>query len=124
MFTYAGHLGMHVRPLDEHPTPTMPRGSELLFGVAAGARIPILENRYRIVAGPELFGATAFRSFFDGAATALEGLLSARFEGTRSDGAQLRFKLAAGAGLNPHFGAPAARLIFSVELFNHNAESQ
>src|SRR5262249_13803992 len=40
VFTYAGQLGVHVRPIDDGPAPGSPRGSELLFGAAAGARLP------------------------------------------------------------------------------------
>jgi len=38
------------------------------------------------------------------------------------DGAQLRVKLGAGAGLNPHFGAPEWRIVFGVELFDHSTD--
>ena len=39
--TYAGQLGVHVRPRDDSPTPGSPQGSELLFGAAAGAKVAI-----------------------------------------------------------------------------------
>src|SRR5579872_1857936 len=81
LVTYAGQLGVHVRPRDDSPTPGGPQGSELLFGVAAGPRLPLAGGR-ALVVGPEVYGATAFRSLFGSAATALEGLLSARVEGT------------------------------------------
>lgn len=85
-FTYAGQIGVHIRPLDDSPTPGSPRGSELLFGVAAGAKLPIGRSASWVVAvGPEIHGATAFRSFFGSSGTALEGLLSGRIEGTRDD---------------------------------------
>ena len=35
-FTYAGHVGVHIRPRDDGGVPGAPRGSELLFGAAAG----------------------------------------------------------------------------------------
>src|SRR5208282_3530659 len=79
-FTYAGQLGVHVRPLDDAPTPGSPQGSELLFGAAGGVRFPA-GGSTAVVVGPELFGETAFRSFFQSTATGLEGLLTARVEG-------------------------------------------
>ena len=120
MFTYAGHAGVHVRPLDDSPTPGSPQGSELLFGAAAGARLPVFGN-HAIVVGPEIYGATAFRAFMQSTGTALEALLAGRLEGTVDDGPQLRFKLGTGAGLNPHFGAPEWRLVFGIELSDRTA---
>lgn len=121
-FTYAGHVGVHARPLDDSPTPESPLGSELLFGLAGGAKIPVLGNRsLALVVGPEIYGATAFRSFFGATSTAVEGLLTGRLEGTADDGPQLRVKLGTGAGINPHIGAPEWRLVFAIELFDHNA---
>jgi hypothetical protein len=124
LFSYAGHVGVHVRPLDDTPTPGSPQGSELLFGVAAGAKIPVAigHGAWAIGVGPEVYGATAFRSFFGSQSTALEGLLTARLEGTADDGPQLRVKLGAGAGLDPQFGAPAWRLVFAIEVFDHHSD--
>jgi hypothetical protein len=119
VFSYAGHVGVHIRPLDDSPAPGSPRGSELLYGVAAGPRIPIGASR-AVVVGPEIFGATAFNAF-SSSGTALEGLLSGRLEGTGERGPQLRLKLGAGAGLDAHFGAPEWRVVFGVEVFNHRA---
>jgi hypothetical protein len=120
VFTYAGHAGVHVRPLDDSPTPGSPQGSELLFGAAAGARFPVFGN-HAIVVGPEIYGATAFRAFMQSTGTALEALFTGRLEGTADDGPQLRFKLGMGAGLNPHFGAPGWRLVFGIELSDRTA---
>jgi hypothetical protein len=120
-FTYAGQLGIHVRPLNDTSAPGTPRGSELLFGAAFGAKLPVSPGSTAIVVGPEVFGATALRSFFGSAATALEGLLSARLEGTGDKGIQLRIKLAGGAAIHQQFGAPDWRVVFSIEAFNHNA---
>jgi hypothetical protein len=122
-FTYAGHVGVHVRPIDDTPAPASARGSELLFGAAAGARLPLslgAPGGTALVVGPEVFGASAFSSFFDTEATALEALLSARVEGTGDDGAQIRLKLGGGGGLNDHFGAPEWRVVFGIELFDHH----
>ena len=118
LFTYAGQLGVHLRPLDDYPTPQSPQGSELLFGAAAGARLAT--GSMAFVVGPEFYGATAFRSFFGSTSTAFEGLLTLRLEGTANDGPQLRFKLGAGGGIHPQFGAPEWRVVFAIELFNHN----
>jgi hypothetical protein len=122
-FTYAGQLGVHVRTLDEPSVPGAPRGSELLFGVAAGSRVGLDRARdHVLVFGPEIFGETAFRSFFDGAATGLEGLLSARVEGTKTDSAQLRFKLGVGSGFATQFGSPDFRVVAGIELFNRASD--
>lgn len=121
VFTYAGQLGVHVRPLDDYPTPQSPQGSELLFGIAGGAKLPVGPTlAMALVVGPELYGATAFRAFFGSSATALEGLLSVRLESRGERGPQLRFKLGAGGGINPQFGAPEWRVVLGIELFNHS----
>jgi hypothetical protein len=119
LVTYAGQLGVHLRPLNDSPTPGSPRGRELLFGIAAGAKLPVGPTQI-VVVGPEVFGATAFQSFFGSNSTALEGLLTARLEGTTDNRAQLRVKLGGGAGLNQQFGAPEWRIVCGIEIFNHN----
>jgi hypothetical protein len=117
--TYAGHVGIHIRPRDDAPIPG-PQGSEFLFGAAAGARIPVFgAGREALVVGPEVYGATALRSMFGTTSTAFEALLSARLEGTADDGPQLRFKLGPGVGLDQHFGAPEWRLVVGIEVFDH-----
>ncbi|MGA2449039.1 MAG: hypothetical protein ABTD50_10215 [Polyangiaceae bacterium] len=119
-FTYAGHVGIHIRPLDDSPAPGSPQGSELLVGAAGGAKVLDWAGAAKsLVVGPEVFGATAFRSFLGSNTTALEGLLTGRLEGTDDRGPQLRIKLGAGAGLSQHFGAPEWRLVFGIELFDH-----
>jgi hypothetical protein len=121
--TYAGQLGVHLRPRDDWPTPGAPQGSELLFGAAGGARVPIFgPGSTALVIGPEVFGASAFRSFLGTSGTALEGLLTTRVEGTADDGAQVRVKLGAGAGLDARFGAPEWRVVFGIELFDHGTD--
>ncbi len=123
LFTYAGQLGVHVRPLDDSPTSGSPQGSELLFGVAGGAKLLVSESRYTaLIVGPELFGATAFQSFLGSSGTALEGMLSARVEGTRDDEPQLRLKVGLGAGIDPRFGAPEWRAAVAIELFDRHAD--
>lgn len=120
-FTYAGQLGVHVRPLDDSPAAGSPQGSELLFGIAGGARLAVRPcGGAALVVGPEIYGATAFQSFLGSGGTALEALLSGRIEGTADDRPNLRVKLGAGAGIDQHFGAPEWRLVFAVEVFAHN----
>jgi hypothetical protein len=122
-FTYAGQLGAHLRPLDDSPTPGSPQGSELLFGLAGGARVPVGNaGTTAFVIGPEVFGASAFRSFLGSTSTALEGLLTARLEGAADVGPQLRVKLGSGTGIDQHFGSPAWRLVFAIELFDHGVK--
>ena len=123
LLTYAGQLGVHIRPLDDSPTPGSPQGTELLFGAAAGAKLAVSESRdVALIVGPELFGATAFQSFFGSSGTAIEGMLSGRVEGTHNDEPQLRVKLGVGAGIDPRFGAPAWRAVVAIELFDHHAD--
>jgi OmpA-OmpF porin, OOP family len=122
LFTYAGQLGVHFRPLDDAPTPESPQGSELLFGLAGGAKVSISRETAALVFGPEIFGATAFRSFLGSTTTALEGLLTGRFEGTAEGGPQLRAKVGAGFGIDRNFGAPDWRAVFAIELFGHYSD--
>lgn len=123
IFGYAGQLGVHVRPRDDSPSPGGPQGSEFLFGVAAGPRLPVdAAKKMAFVVGPEVWGETAFRSFFGSNATGVEGLLSGRIEGTADDGPQMRVKLGIGAGLDARFGAPEWRLVAAVELFDHHSD--
>lgn len=120
--TWAGQLGVHVRTLDEPAVPEGPRGSELLFGVAAGARLPA-GSHWDVILGPEIYGETAFNAFFGQTTTGVEGLLSARIEGN-GPGMQLRVKLGVGGGLDPNFGAPEWRVVAAVEMFNRGSDSR
>jgi hypothetical protein len=115
-FEYAGQLGVHIRPLNDSPAPGSPQGSEMLFGIAGGAKVPVGHDL--LVVGPEIFGETAFNSFLSTTGTGLEALLSTRLEEQGETGPQLRLKLGAGGGLNPHFGAPEWRAVFAIELFD------
>ena len=121
-FTYAGHLGVHIRPLDEADTPGSPRGSEMLFGAAAGVRTLVGQGGgAAFIVGPEIFGATPFHSFLGGTSTPLEALLVGRLEGTADDGPQIRVKSGVGVGIEQQFGAPEWRLVFAIELFDHHS---
>jgi hypothetical protein len=114
-FSYAGQLGVHVRPLNDAPAPGSPNGSEFLFGGSAGRKFP-LSTSWAVIAGPEIFGETALNSFFSSQQTGLEGLITGRFEST-GPGRQLRIKVGLGHGLVQHFGSPEWRVLAAVELF-------
>ena len=116
IFTYAGQTGVHIRPLNDSPIPGSPQGSELLFGIAGGVKIPVT-SASQFVVGSEVYGASAFHSFAQAGATDKEWLLSTRFEGTQDRGRQARVKLGVGSGINPQFGAPKWRVVAGVELF-------
>jgi OOP family OmpA-OmpF porin len=120
-FTYAGQVGVHIRQRDDTPTPGSPQGSELLFGAAAGAKVHV-SGSTALVIGPEIYGASAFRSLFRSTGTALEGLLTTRVEGTADDGPQVRVKLGVGGGIDARFGAPEWRLVLGIELFDHSSD--
>ena len=117
--TWAGHVGVHLRPLDTGMAGG-PRGNELLVAAAGGAKTRLgADGAWALVVGPELFGATALQALLRDDATALEGLLSARLEGTGTDGPQVRVRLGVGAGLHARFGAPEWRAVVGVEWFGH-----
>jgi hypothetical protein len=119
-FTWAGQLGVHVRPRDDGGVPGGPRGSELIFGAAAGAKL-FAGEASRTVIGPEVYGATAFAGFFKPETTSAEALLSARWEGTGRTGPQLRIKLGAGLGIGSQFATPSWRTLLAFEVFTPNA---
>lgn len=116
-FSYAGQVGVHIRPLNDSPAPGSPEGNEFLFGGSVGRRFSV-RNGWAAIVGPEIFGETAFQSFFGLQQTGVEGLLTARLERT-GHGPNLRIKLGIGHGLVEHFGAPQWRVLASVELFGH-----
>jgi len=115
-FTYAGQLGVHVRSLNDAQVPGGPNGSEFLYGISGGRRFAG-SNGWGVVAGPEIFGETAFRAFFSGK-TGTEALLTGRFEHTGT-GRNLRIKLGVGHALVQDFGAAQWRIVFGVEMFGH-----
>ncbi|HEY8074273.1 MAG TPA: hypothetical protein VIF62_09190 [Labilithrix sp.] len=125
-FTWAAHVGEHVRSLDLGGQPEAPQGAEVLFGGAVGARMLMGHDEgAAFVIGPEVFGATAGAAFFERGATALEALLGARIEGTGgAEAPQVRAKVGVGAGLDPHFGAPEWRAVVGVEMFVPGKKAQ
>ena len=112
-FSYAGQLGVHVRPAEGLLLPGSPNGNELLFGASAGRRFSV-RSGWEMVVGPEFFGESAVRSSSSGQ-TGFEGLLTGRLERT-GDRPQLRFRLGIGHGIVQHFGAPEWRILAGVEL--------
>ncbi len=121
LFTYAAQAGVHIRPLDDPATPGSPRGSELLFGVAAGARVSFGRGGTppMLVIGPEIYGESALGSLFDAGTTGVEGLLSTRLETTLPEGSILGVRVGTGPGIDAHFGAPAWRAVIGLELSDH-----
>jgi hypothetical protein len=117
--SYAGQLGIHIRPLNEAFVLGSPHGDEFLFGGAAGRRISG-GNGWTILVGPEIFGETAQRAFFSREQTALETLMTLRFERI-SNGSNLRIKAGIGHGLVQRFGAPQWRLLVAFELFGQHS---
>ena len=115
---YAGQAGIHVRPLDDTPA-VGPRGSELVFGLAAGLRFLVgSTGSAAVVVGPELFGQSAFGSFLGRDSTGFEALLTGRIEGTAERGTQVRVKLGGGPGISQHFGTPEWRAVLGLEVFD------
>ena len=123
-FSYAGQLGVHIRPVEGSLPPGSPNGNEFLFGVSAGRRFCV-RSGWAVAVGPEFYGETVVRPFFNGP-TGFEGLLTGRLERT-GDGQHLRIKMGIGHGLVQHFGAPEWRILVGVELFGqgpgHRASS-
>ena len=113
-FTYAGQLGVHVRPLKDAPIPGSPNGSEFLYGISGGRRFAE-PSGWAVIAGPEIFGQTAFHQFFSGE-TGTEALITGRLEHSGT-GRNLRMKLGVGHALVQDFGAAQWRIVFGVELF-------
>lgn len=111
-YVYSAHIGLHVRTLVDDSMAQGPRGSELLFGAAFGPKFPIAKDM-AFVFGPEIFGTSAISAFARHDSSALEGLLTARFETLEPT---LRVKLGGGGGLHPFFGAPEWRAVIGVEL--------
>ena len=115
-FRYSGQVGVHVRPLNDAPVPGSPNGSEFLYGISGG-RAFAGPAGWAIIAGPEIFGQTAFRSFFSGE-TGTEALFTGRLEQIGA-GRNMRLKLGVGHALDQGFGAAQWRIVFGVELFGH-----
>jgi len=119
-FSYAGHVGVHARSLDEASVPGAPFGNELLFGIAAGRRFTI-GSRWTSVVGPEVFGEAALRSATT--TTGVEGLLTMRFEQVGANRG-VRFKVGAGRGFDQHIGVPAWRMVVGAELISRPREAE
>ena len=116
VFKYAGQLGVHLRPLNDAPVPGSPNGNEFLYGISGG-RTFAGPSGWAVIAGPEIYGETAFHSFFSGE-TGTEALLTGRLEQTGTEH-NLRIKLGVGHALQQNFGAAQWRIVYGVELFGH-----
>jgi len=118
--SYAGQLGVHIRPSEGLVLPGSPDGNELLFGASAGRKF-CLRSGWGVVVGPEFFGETAIHSSSN-VQTGFEGLLTGRLE-RASDRPHLRFKAGGGHGIVQHFGAPEWRVLVGVELVSQRPKS-
>ena len=76
-----------------------------------------MHSGWSVIVGPEIYGETAFHSFFNGE-TGTEALLTGRLEEANA-GRNLRLKLGIGHALVQSFGAPQWRVVFGVEMFGH-----
>ena len=119
---YAGHVGFHLRGLDDAPIPGSPRGNEALFGLAAGGTVPLCVGCGTLVLGPELFGVTALRAPMGTDTTSLEGILSARLDEPSTDSTTVRLRVGGGGGIHAHFGAPEWRAVLGIELVGRIAD--
>ncbi len=114
-FVYGVNAGVVYRANDASFT-GHPRGSEMNFGVAAGARV--LDKK--LVIGPEIWGSTGISSsdaFFHKRTTPMGLMIGAHY--TVSD---FRFGLGGGPGLSPAAGTAAFRGLFSVDFIPAIAE--
>jgi hypothetical protein len=116
-YSYASQVGIHIRTLNDAPAPGSPSGHEFLFGGSVGRKFPIGGNWSGLV-GPELWGATAFNSFFEAEHTALEGIVTTRIV-REGNAPHVQFKIGVGHGIVQNFGTPTWRVLVGVELFGH-----
>jgi hypothetical protein len=116
LLEYAAHVGVHVRSVNDPATPGSPLGSELLWGLAIGPRVPIGSSGWTFSIGPELFSGSAFKALYASRATSLEWLSTARIKGRLDHDMGLQIKLGYGAGLMSHLGTPESRVLLGVEI--------
>lgn len=112
MFTYAARLGFQYRGLQDDFAGE-PFGSELTFGAAAGVRV--LDDK--LVVGPELFGSTVVSDGGDGVFAKKTTPFELIFGGKYKLTPDWRIGAALGPGLTRGVGAPALRVLASVEWF-------
>lgn len=103
---YAGRVGVTFRSPDAADFASVPIDHDLTYGVSAGGRL--LDGR--VVVGPELYGTTVFADAFKTRSSPLEILL-----GGHATFGDLRAGLGAGTGLVSGYGAPALRVLASLE---------
>jgi outer membrane protein OmpA-like peptidoglycan-associated protein len=105
-FVYSARASVNVRAQDDG-LGNIPTGSELAFVATAGMRVL---DAAQLLVGPELWGSTVFEDFFAEATTPFELILAGHY-----DFQDFVFGLGAGPGLTRGFGAPAVRVLASVE---------
>jgi outer membrane protein OmpA-like peptidoglycan-associated protein len=106
-FAYSARASVAYRAQDDG-LGNIPTGSELGFVATAGVRV--LDRK--LLLGPELWGSTVFEDFFAKATTPFELMFGGHY--THRDWI---FGLGVGPGLTRGFGAPAFRVLASVEWF-------
>ena len=113
-FSYAGQVGMQARTLNNPAVPGGPNGDEFLYGLSGGRKF-LVSDKWSLALGPEIFGETAFNSFYASQQTGVEGLFTTRFERT-SGRRRVRLKIGLGHGIVQHFGAPEWQMVLGVEV--------
>jgi OOP family OmpA-OmpF porin len=106
---YAARLGFAYRAQND-PFGSVPQGSEVIFGGAAGMRFA----NGKMLAGPEIFGSTVVTgadAFFSKAATPFEVLFGMHY----TDPSGVRLGGGFGPGLTRGLGAPQLRFVVAVE---------
>jgi hypothetical protein len=121
-YSYAGEIGLQARSLNNPSVPGAPDGNEFLFGASAGRKFAV-SDKWSLFLGPELFGETAFSSFYALQQTGVEGLLTTRLEQTSGE-RRVRFKIGVGHGIVQHFGAPEWRIVLGVEVSGERPSPQ
>lgn len=104
-FAYSGRVALVYRAQDA-AVGGVATGSELLFATTAG--VYFLDHT--LLVGPELSGSTVLSAAFERETTPFEVLFGGHY--TAGD---FRFGLGAGPGLTEGLGAPAARVVASLQ---------
>lgn len=109
-FAYGAHVGTNIRTQNENFAGE-PFGTELAFGASAG----LWFGQHALLVGPELQGTTVLsdsgKGAFERKTTPLEILLGGHYRMTQ----QWRLGAGVGPGLSRGFGAPAVRVLVSIE---------
>jgi outer membrane protein OmpA-like peptidoglycan-associated protein len=106
-FVYAARAGFLFRSRSE-TFGDSPIGSELVYAASAGIRL--LEKK-NLVVGPEIFGSTVTKGFFEKHTSPVEALLGAHY----SPSEEWRVGVGGGLGIGAGYGSPVARALASIE---------